>query len=71
MGTPVPIPHSGKTKNKHMAKKDTEEEKAGAVDPDRQARWDAHLARAKAQNPRQFAIDEENGEFKEIPATFV
>lgn len=39
------------------------------VTPDRQARWDAFLEKAKKENAL-FAEQEKNGEFKVIPASF-
>lgn len=41
------------------------------VDPERQSRWQAFLAKVEAQNPRQFAIDKENGEHDTIPDSFI
>jgi hypothetical protein len=46
--------------------------KAGStVDPARQARWDAFLAKARLLNPERFDAQKANKEFDKIPDKFV
>lgn len=60
---------------KFMAKEEkkileeVEQEKAPSKG-DREKRWEAFLANAKALNPVKFALKEERGEFKNIPDSF-
>lgn len=54
-----------------MAKTDKVVDAGGVeVTDERQAAWDAFLAKAEAAHPRQFAIDKANHEFDVIPASF-
>lgn len=49
---------------------DTKETKKVVVDPEREARWEAFLAKAEKDNA-QFSAQKEAGDFDVIPDSFV